>query len=181
MLPTSTFKQQVEQDIWDWITNFIEATNSFYNYKFPPCPYAKAARLKGLVDVVAYESGSVTSWIQTHIDQLILDNQFDVRVMVFPAHVRWFFHVHWHVQQLNKTIISKDFYAQYGRAVQTASRYPGLFSGQPYFIVIVNRLTPVLDGHKSLMSTDYYDPWSQQHFADVVTRRQRMYEKYKKE
>ena len=176
-----TSTSEIEKDIWDWIINFIEVTNGFYDYKFPPCPYAKAARLKGLMDVVAYKSGAVRSFIQQQTEELISGNKFNVRVMVFPAYMRWYFHIHKYVRQLNTSIVPQDFYAQYGNAVNTQSQYPGLFKNQPYFIVIINKLSDVMDGHKSLLSTDYYKPWSKKHYDDVVIRRNEMYEKYTKE
>jgi hypothetical protein len=60
-------KTEIEQDIWNWITNYIEVNHEFYNYKFPPCPYARTARLKGSVDIVAYESGNIKKFILTLI------------------------------------------------------------------------------------------------------------------
>jgi hypothetical protein len=177
----SISKIDVENDIWDWVKNFIEVNNEFYNYKFPPCPYAKSARLKGLMDVVAYESGDLKSFISEQTNDLITANKFNVRVMIFPAYMRWFFHIHRYIQQLNTSIVQQDFYAQYGKAVKTHSRYPGIFKNQPYFIVIVNRLSDVISGHQSLLTTDYYTPWSKKHYNDVVVRRNEMYEKYTKE
>jgi hypothetical protein len=170
----------IEQDIWNWVIQYIEVTNEFYNYKFPPCPYAKSARLKGLMDVVAYQSGSIKNFIDSQLNDIVENKNFNVRVMVFPAHVRWYFHIHRYVQNLNKDIISKDYYAQYGRALQTKSQYPGLFNGKPYFIVIVNKLSDVLSGHEALLSTDYYNSWSPKHYEHVVNRRQTMYELYRK-
>ena len=168
-------QSDIEQDIWNWVTNYIEVANEFYNYKFPPCPYAKSARLKGLMDIVAYKNGSIKDFINSQVNNIVEHKKFNVRVMIFPAHVRWYFHIHRHVQNLNKEIISKDYYAQYGRALQTASQYPGMFNGKPYFIVIVNKLSDILSGHESLLSTDYYDNWTTRHYEHVVNRREQIY------
>jgi hypothetical protein len=43
--------------------------------------------------------------------------------MVFPAKIRWYFHIHHFIKKLNKTLIPQDFYAQIGRAVNTKSKY----------------------------------------------------------
>jgi hypothetical protein len=181
MTHLSTFKTDVENDIWVWVKSFIEVNNEFYNYKFPPCPYAKSARLKGLMDVTAYTSGDVALFINQQTEDLITGNKFNVRVLVFPAYMRWFFHIHYHVRRLNTSIVQRDFYAQYGKAVKTHSRYSGIFKNQPYFIVIINRLSDVLSGHQSLLATNYYAQWSKKHYHDVVVRRDKMYEKYNKE
>jgi hypothetical protein len=82
------------------------------------------------------------------------------------------------VEQLNKEVIPKGYYVQYGTAVKTKSLYPGLFNNGRYFAVFVNKLGPVLDAHNGLLRTEYYKPWSKEHYDAVVVRRQELYEKY---
>jgi hypothetical protein len=173
-------KNKIEKDIWDWITNFIEVNHKFYNYKFPPCPYAKSARLKGLVNVTAYTGGSKFEFIDQQTKQFLSDNKYHVQIFVFPSYLRWFFHVRWKIHRLNKQLITKDYYAQYGWAKPTQSQYPGLFGSLPYFIVIINKLSDVLDGHNSLLTTDYYAQWGTSHYKNVVVRRNDMFKKHKR-
>jgi hypothetical protein len=179
MTPISTIKQKVEKDIWDWITGYIEVNHKFYDYKFPPCPYARGARLKGLLDVQAYESGPINQFIEQQTTNLVNAKQYNVRVLAFPPRTKWLPHVKRFVTQLNEKIVTKDYYSQFGFALNTQSQYPGLFNSGPYFIVIINRLSDVLAGHQALLNTDYYKPWAKHHYDAVVTRRQQMYEKYK--
>jgi hypothetical protein len=164
-------KKQIEQDIWDWIKSYIEADHEFYNYKFPPCPYAKAARLKGLVNVTAYESGSISQFIKNNIE-----STHNVKVLVLPPKVRWYYHIHWLLKQLNKKLIPLDRYVQYGKAATTDSRYAGLKG--PYFIIIVNVLSDVIAGHRALSFSDYYKDWDKHHYDSVVVRRNKMIEQY---
>lgn len=42
--------QQAKQDIEQWLINFVEVNNSNLN-GWPPCPYARAARLRGSIDI----------------------------------------------------------------------------------------------------------------------------------
>ena len=181
LLSTFDMKTKIEKDIWNWITDFIEVNHKFYNYKFPPCPYAKSARLKGLVNVTAYTSGSYSGFIDQEIEKFLNDKKYNVQIFIFPSYLRWFFHLRWKIHQLNKQLIPKDYYAQYGWARPTKSQYPGFFKSYPYFIVIVNKLSDVLDGHKSLLSTDYYDQWEKSHYNNVVVRRNNMFKKFKKD
>jgi hypothetical protein len=171
-------KQQIETDIWDWLQNYIEVDHKFYDYKFPPCPYAKSARLRGLVTVTAYKSGSINQFIRENTAGLISEGKHNVGIMVFPASTRWRFWNQWYMKWLNRRLIPQDFYIQYGMAVTTTSKYPG--ESAPYFIAIVNKLSDVLAGHQALLNTKYYQNWSDFHYNDVVVRRQRMYEKYLK-
>lgn len=180
-MPLEKMHDLIQQDIWDWLTDYIEVNHKFYNYKFPPCPYARGARLRGLVDVQVYEQGKVTDFIQAKIADLIAEPKYNVRILVMPPRTRWDYRIGKCVTQLNQQIIADDFYAQYGTANHTRSRYPGLFNWGAYSIVIVNRLSDVLDGHRALLSTDYYGPWAETHYDAVVVRRQKMYEQYKEE
>jgi hypothetical protein len=173
-------KNEIEQDIWEWIKDYIEVNNEFYDYKFPPCPYAKAARLKGLVDVVAYEGGNSYEFIETLTNDLINEKKYNVRIMVFPAIMRWNYLLHWRIRKLNINIIPQDFYLQYGKANDTNDKTSVLLKNKPYFIVIVNKLSDVLSGHQSLLKTDYYDQWTNKHYDEVVVRRQRFFEKHGK-
>ena len=175
-----TIKEQVENDIRDWIINFIEVNHKFYNYKFPPCPYARAARLKGQLDISVYESGNKLEFINNQIDQLITLPNLKTRVIVFPPSIKYYFWLPLMIRQINKRIIGSDYYAQYGTAINTQSAYGGLLKNKPYRIVIVNKLSDVLEGHSALLKTDYYQPWAQHHYRTVVTVRQKLYDKFKR-
>ena len=164
-------KTETEKDIWDWITNFIEVNNEFYDYKFPPCPYAKAARLNGLVDVKTYDRGNPYSFVKNQVDDLLKQQKFSVRVIAFPHWMRWLYPLHWAIQRLNQKAIGQDCYIQYGKIVDIVKH--------SHFIVIVNNLTGVLSAHSSLRQTDYYNNWSDKHYYEVVVRRQHAYEKHK--
>jgi hypothetical protein len=170
-------KQQIEQDIWNWLTGYIEVNHKFYDYKFPPCPYAKGARLKGLVDVQAYESGKIKAFISQQSHDLAENNKYNVRMLALPPRASWHFGLEQFLNDLNEQLVPLDYYAQYGTALQTSSRYSGWFNSGPYFIVIINKLSDVLTGHQALATTDYYKPWATDHYNDVVVRRQEMYEK----
>ena len=43
--------EEIEQDLWTWIREFVMVPNEFYNYKFAPCPYASKAVASKAVDV----------------------------------------------------------------------------------------------------------------------------------
>jgi len=175
-----TIKDQIEDEIRNWIINYIEVNHKFYNYKFPPCPYARAARLKGQLDITVYESGSVLQFIKNQIDQLISLPNLKTRVIVFPPKIKYYFWLPFMIRQINKRIIGLDYYAQYGTAIHTQSAYNGTLKNKPYRIVVVNKLSDVLDGHKALLNTDYYKPWAEHHYDAVVTIREKLYEKYKR-
>lgn len=169
----------IKQDIQNWLVNYIEENHKFYDYKFPPCPFARSARLRGLIDIKIYESGGIRDFIRTHLKELIDDSEHEICLMVFPPYVKWLFYIKWFIFNLNKKIVKLDYYAQFGTALKTESKYPGILIGNPYFIVIVNKLSDVLRGQQALEKTDYYKPWANHHYEAVVVRRQQIYEKFK--
>jgi hypothetical protein len=168
----------IQKDICTWITEFVEVNHKFYNYKFPPCPYAKSARLKNLVDVQAYEQNPITFTLD-QIDNLLQHKKFNVRVLVYPYYMRWNYLLRWKIDKLNQTLIKDDYYAQYGAAISTKSQYPGLFKNKPYFIIIINKLSDVLAAQESLDKTDYYQNWTPQHYHNVVVKRKNIFRKVK--
>lgn len=168
---------EIKQDILDWITGYIEVNHKFYDYKFPPCPYARAARLKGLLDIQVYESGRAIDFVESKVQEVI-DTQYTVRVLVMPPRFKHNWFLKNHMSKLNARIVANDLYCQFGTALKTTSRYSGWFNQGPYAIVIVNRLGEILSGHQQLLKTDYYKPWAEHHYDAVVTRRQRVYDDY---
>ncbi len=169
----------ITEDIWNWITGYVEVNHKFYDYKFPPCPYAKSARLKGLVDVVAHQSGNMFDYIDQQTNDLINNKQYNIRILVFAPRYQYRYGLKKFINNLNQKIVPQDFYAQYGFALKTKSQYTGFLNSGPYFIVIINKLSDVMAGHRALLNTDYYKPWAKHHYDAVVVRRQEMYDKYK--
>jgi hypothetical protein len=149
-----------------WIIEEIEAPHEFYDYRFPVCPFARSARLSEEVDIVVYASGGPYKFIKQQVQYLQTDKIFKIKIMAFPKRMRWYLHLHFLLDRMNCDIVGKDLYIQYGK-------------NDDAFIVIVNRLSSVLDGHRSLLKTDYYKNWSKDHYDAVVERRQKIYKKYK--
>jgi hypothetical protein len=170
---------QIRQDILDWIIGYIEVDHKFYDYKFPPCPYARAARLKGLMDIQVYESGTAIDFVESNVYQVI-DTSYTVRVLVMPPRFKYNWRLKRYMKQLNAKVVADDLYCQFGTALKTRSRYTGLFNQGPYCIVIVNRLSDILNGHRALLKTDYYKPWAPHHYQAVVERRQQTLDNYNK-
>jgi hypothetical protein len=162
---------KIEQDIWQWITDYVEVNHKFYDYRFPPCPYARAARMQGLVDVRAYGSGGAGRFVEQQAADLVQHGRFNVCVLAFPYWMRWNYLLRRRIARLNTNLIRADYYAQFGAALGTHSQYPGLFKDRPYFIVIINKLSDVLAAQTALERTDYYSNWTDQHYHSVVVRR----------
>jgi hypothetical protein len=168
----------IKQDVYGWVRDYIEINHEFYNYKFPPCPFAKSARLKGLLDIQVWQKGSYYQFAEQWATDMQSNDNYTVRILVFPHRMKYHFWMKNRIAALNKKIVAKDLYAQIGSAIKTQSQYPGILEQGPYGIVIINRLSDILNGHQSLLKTDYYKPWSIEHYDAVVTRRQEIANKF---
>jgi hypothetical protein len=166
--------KQVESDIWRWIIEFVEQNHRFYDYKFPPCPYARQARLKGLVDVQVYQQNP-RQFVRDQIDNLVQHKDVNVRVLAFPYWMRWNYLLRWQITRRNRSLVKSDYYAQFGAAITTKSCYPGWFKNRPYFIVIINKVSDVIQAQAALERTDYYQNWTARHYHNVVTKRNRIF------
>ena len=174
--------QRVEQDIWAWIHEFVTVPSEFYDFKFPPCPYARGALINKTVDVKVWlsprQSGDVKAFIKQCSEAVRETPTLTTRVMAFPPKVRFAWGINDYVELLNTQLIKDGIFLNTGTAKSTTSRYPGPPSKEPYFIVIANSLGPVLEGAESLAKTDYYKDWPGAHYELVVERRARMAKQY---
>jgi len=170
--------QQIEQDIWTWIKDFVTAANEFYHYKFPPCPFARQAVALKTVDVQVWQSGNVREFIRENAISMKGTPSLTTRVMAFPPQTRFQWGINDYVEELNAELIASNVFLNTGVAKTTNSRYLGSASKEPYFIVIANSLAAVLSGAEALAKTDYYKDWPAAHYALVVERRARMAKRY---
>lgn len=170
--------QQIEQDIWTWIKDFVTAANEFYHYKFPPCPFARQAVASKTVDVQVWQTGNVREFIRNNAISMRDTPSLTTRVMAFPPQTRFQWGINDYVEELNAELIASNVFLNTGVAKTTKSRYLGSASKEPYFIVIANSLEAVLSGAEALTKTDYYKNWPAAHYAHVVERRERMAKQY---
>jgi len=176
-VPDSIY-QLVEQDIWAWIHDFVTTANEFYDYKFPPCPFARQAVLSKKVDVQVWQTGNVREFIRDNAVKMRESPSLTTLVMAFPSKTRFQWGINEYVEELNAKMISSNVFLNTGVAKTTKSKYPGSPSREPYFIVIANSLDAVMSGAEALSKTDYYKNWPAAHYALVVERRARMAKQY---
>jgi len=172
-----SLREEVEQDLWTWIHEFVTVPNEFYDNKFPPCPYAQKAVLTKAVDVAAWESGDMKKFIREKAESMRDAPHLTTRVMGFPPRTQFAWGLSEFVEDLNRDLIPDNVFLNTGIAKTMKSRYPG--SGEnPYFIVVANSLAAVLAGAESLAKSQYYKDWPKEHYEIVVERRARMAKRY---
>ena len=170
---------EIEQDIWKWMREFVATPNDFYNGKFAPCPYAYRALVGETVDVPVWQSGDVRKFIREQSKAMRDKPKLTTRVMAFPPRIQWAYGISEFVETLNTELIPDNIFLNTGLTKTMPSRYLGS-SGEPYFIVVANSLDAVLKGAESLERTQYYKDWPESHFQLVVERRSYMAQRYAK-
>jgi hypothetical protein len=178
MIDPATIDTMVEEDVWAWLGDFVTVKNAFYHGKFAPCPYARKAVLAGQVDVRVFVKGDVRDFIRQQSTELRDDPQLSTRVIVFPPRVQFQWGISEYVETLNAELIAGGVFLNTGVTKTKSSRYPGSTRNDLYFIVVANRLQPVLDGAEALAKTGYYKDWPREQYELVVERRQRMAKRY---
>lgn len=166
--------EQIKQDLWAWIHEFVTVSNEFYHHKFPPCPFARQAVMAKTVDVHVWQSGDVRAYIRTQAKEMRDSGNLTTRLMGFPPRTQFLWGINEFVEQVNAEMIADNVFLNTGLAKTSRSRYPGSSSKDPYFIVVANSLDAVLSGAEALKRTDYYKDWPAEHYASVVERRARM-------
>ena len=160
----------VKKDCTDWLIGFVEKPHEFYNFKFPPCPFAKKVRLENDMIIKSHHRGSIIQFAQFNI-KLLLESKKTVMVMFADVkHDTWL--TRHRLKLLNKFLVKHDRYLQVAK-IET--------NGKEYFGILINRLSIVLDGHKFLKNkTEFYKDWTESHYKIVVEDRNRLAKKYGK-
>jgi carbamoyltransferase len=169
-----TIDSLVGEDIWTWLSTFVTINNAFYNGKFAPCPFARAAMLAGRVDVKVYQDGDARAFIREKSIELRDTSTLSTRVMAFPPKVQFQWGISDYVDALNAELIPDNVFLNPGVTKTMKSRYPGSSDNAPYFIVVANRLDAVLSGSEALHRTAYYSDWPREQYQLVVERRERL-------
>lgn len=173
MTVDETLHKQIETDMWTWIHEFVTVPNSFYEGRFAPCPYARAAVIARTVDLAVWTSGDVRTFIRSRAEEVRDTPDLTTRVMVFPPRVQFAWGISDWIEMQNADLIPDNIFLNPGIAKTTTSRYPNS-PPNPYFMVVANSLAPVLAGARSLAKSNYYKDWPQEHYALVVERRARL-------
>lgn len=168
---------EIAQDIWVWMREFVSVRNDFYGGKFAPCPYAQRALTVKSVDVVVWESGNFRAFVSDAARAMIDQPSLTTRVMALPPRAQDAWGFTDFVESLNAELIPHNVFLNTGVAKTTVSRYPGS-DGRPYFMVVANGLQAVLQGAEQLQRTDYYEDWPATQVDIVVGRRARMAARY---
>lgn len=158
---------RIKQELDRWLVEFVEANNSQLN-NWPPCPYAKAARLSGMISTKFCEVSELYDVVRESIETLehkdVVVVCFDHRV-IDPVDLQEF------VASMNKTLMPADYVIledhpdapEYVNSVKMNFGHCGL--------LVIQKLSKLNNASDRLKSQGYYDSWDQKALDEVVTWR----------
>ena len=160
--------EEIEQKLTDWMVNFVEQPHPGLG-NWPPCPYARQARLTNQIKIVHSDHDCLTATVEQQLPEL---EQKEVVVICFD-------HTKISSTELEKLI------KVYNQQVLMARNYV-ILEDHPDAVELVNgvcmnfghcgllviqRLDKLTTASEQLKSKGYYNIWSQAELDQVVTWR----------
>jgi len=158
---------EAKQSVIDWLQNFIEIPHPALN-GFPPCPYAKQARLKNQVD---FRLGG-----DPYLDLLMLSKKgmenWEVIVYIYDPEL-------WGADEFNEHIDAANDGPMKNAGLISLSDHPdyreeqnGVCFNQGTYALSICALTKNLDAASvQLYKKGYYNGWDSEYLDDLFTNR----------
>ena len=158
--------EQAKADITKWIVEFVEQPNADLN-GWPPCPYARKARLDGMIDIRAGVVNPLSDLAAIEMDKYdVIAYYYDP--MDFSAE-----EFEQLVQQLNNDFLSpKGLFAlaDHPEAIETVN---GVVMNQgTYAIVFLQNLNKLNHFAKLLARQGYYNNWPESYLSELFAGRE---------
>ena len=160
--------QEIEQKLTDWMVNFVEKPHPGLG-NWPPCPYARQARLTNKIKIVHADSSCLIDTVEQQLPEL---EQKEVVVICFD-------HTKISAQDLEKLIKVYNQQVLIARNYVILEDHPDaeeLVNGVHMNfghcgLLVIQRLDKLTTASEQLKSKGYYDTWNQAELDQVVTWR----------
>jgi len=158
---------EAKQSVIDWLQNFIEVPHPALG-GFPPCPYAKQARLKNQID---FRLGG-----DPYLDLLMLSKKgmenWEVVVYIYDPEL-------WGADEFNDHIDAANNGPMKNAGLISLSDHPGHYEeqngvcfNQGTYALSICALTKNLDDASvQLYKKGYYNGWDSEYLDDLFTNR----------
>lgn len=158
---------EIKHKLDQWLVEFVEAANPALN-GWPPCPYARAARLGNMISVVFATPEEFMEVVQQSIEKLehkdVVVVCFDHR-LIDPVSLQEF------VISMNATLMPADYVIledhpdapEYVNSVKMNFGVCGL--------LVIQRLSKLNTASDKLKAQGYYESWDSKALAEVVSWR----------
>jgi len=158
--------EQAKQDIEQWIINFVEKPNPLLN-NWPPCPYARQARLNQQVDIRSGGFNPIDDIKQVDM------SGYDVLAYVYDR-------TRWSADEFNELVetVNVSYLAQ--RGLIALADHPDdvesvnsvVMNQGTYAIVFVQDLSKLNHFAKLLDKKDFYKDWPEEYLTVLFAGRE---------
>ncbi len=163
-------EEEQKQDILKWIREFVEKPNALLN-NWPPCPYAKEARLKNKVQI---QISSLEDFRQTLQDQahLLLESSNEVIVVALArGQLLEVKETQKIVRQFREQWVPLDVYILMDHP-KDSEITGGLSMNQgTYQLFFLQKLSALKQASAELEKVGYYSHWEPEYYRRVVLGR----------
>lgn len=161
-------KEVILTKLNEWLINFVEVPNGLLN-DWPPCPYARQARIQNKIKTVFIEDpNNLESIIE---NQLIYLNENDVLVFCLDSNNISGHNLEVRIDTLNKRLMYDDFVLLEDHP-DNIEKLNGVIMNFNYCaLVLAQRLSKLQDASIKLKEKGYYDNWPKTNLDYVVNWR----------
>lgn len=154
---------QIREELGRWLTEFVEKSNPLLN-NWPPCPYARQARLANKIHVV-FDSPLEIAHYVTFLDD------YDVVVLCFDHTEFSASQVELFAQHINSILIHKDYVVLEDHPDSEEFINGVKMNFGKCGLMILQRLSKLNTAADQLREKGYYDTWSKENLDEVVNWR----------
>ena len=159
-------KSNPREEVIQWVKEFVEVPHPMFA-DYPPCPYAKQARMQGKVDFRELTDMEPDSNIWTSIDHFDFEKK-DVLVIIADAK-RWTPHYTQKLAaQLNGTYAPRDLLIMEDHPKLIEKVKDVKLNQGRYTLLLVQRRTKLKRFADILDKSDYYKNWSKGYRESVT-------------
>ena len=159
-------KSNPREEVIQWVKEFVEVPHPMFA-DYPPCPYAKQARMQGKVDFRELTDMEPDSNIWCNIDHFDFDNK-DVLVIIADAK-RWTPHYTQKLaSQLNGTYANRDLLIMEDHPSLVEKVKDVKLNQGKYTLLLVQSRTKLKRFADILDKSDYYRNWSKGYRESVT-------------
>jgi hypothetical protein len=161
-------KEAFKQDIIHWMTEFVEKPQASLN-GWPPCPYARKARLN---NKVFYSYSSPDKFLTDICDYMgHYNDQYDVYVLGTDPSAFALDEFHVLKDRVRKTFQGQDIWALFDHPSEIEMNKGLCFNNGKYLLAMIQRLSKLNQASDKLKSEGYYDDWDPQYLEKLFSSR----------
>jgi hypothetical protein len=162
--------QEAKQDILNWLRDFVEKPNTLLN-GWPPCPYAKEARLKNRVNVIVAQKDQILETLENEA-QKVQSSLFDVSIIALvPDDFLSIAETKKLTLDFRKKWTSEDIYLLKDHPEDQEFSGALKMNHGKLQLFFLQKLSALEKASEDLLAAGYYDNWDPEYFERVVGAR----------